>query len=72
MLEVGGFDVDGGLEMTKFQVNINIQKRDLGRAVMPSEFVIIPAVEAFKELGERARTMRPKELNIIDKMLPEA
>lgn len=38
LLEVGGFDVDRGVEITMTQVHINVQKYDLGRGGMPSEF----------------------------------
>ena len=38
---------------------------------MPHEFGEIVTVEAFKELGEGVRTMRPKEENGINKTQPE-
>jgi hypothetical protein len=61
-LEVGGFYLDGSVEMTMTQVHINVHKHDLGEEV----------IKAFKELGEGVGTMRPKEENIIDKTQPEA
>ena len=39
LLEVGGFDVDGGVEISMIQVHIDVQKRNLGRGGgMPSDF----------------------------------
>jgi hypothetical protein len=63
LLEVGGFDMERGVEMTLTQVCINVQKR--GESV-PSDLDGITVVEAFKQLGEGIGTMRPKEQNVID------
>ena len=52
LLEVGGFDMDGSVEMTMTQVNINVQKRYFGGADVSSELDGIAPVETFKELGK--------------------
>ena len=57
LLEVGSFDVDGGVEMTLIQVYIDVQKHDLGGGSVPSELDGVPAFEAFKELGSGVRVM---------------
>ena len=51
LLEISGYDVDGGVEMTVIQVHINVQKSDFsgGGGGMPSKFDGIASVE-FKEL----------------------
>ena len=71
LLEVGGFDIDRGVEMTLTQAFINVQKCDFGGGV-PGELDGIAAVEVFKELGEGVGTMGPMEENVIDKTQPEA
>jgi hypothetical protein len=38
LLEVGGFGVDRGVEMTMIQAYMNVQKSDLGGGGIPSEF----------------------------------
>jgi hypothetical protein len=48
-LEVGGFDVDGGVGMTMIKAHINIQECD-GRGNVPNEFDQVTAIEVFKEL----------------------
>ena len=63
LLEVGGFDMDSGVELTISQAHINVQKHDFGG---------IASVEAVKELGEGDGFMRPKDENVIDKMQPGA
>ena len=37
MLEVGGFDMDGGVELTLIQVYIDVQKCDFGGGGVPGE-----------------------------------
>ena len=62
VLDIGGFDVDRGVEMTLIQRHINIQKRDLGGGRgMPGEFDEVVAIEAFRELGEGVGTMKSEE-----------
>ena len=68
LLEVDGFDMDRGAEMTLTHAHINVQKCDFGGEDVPSELDGIVAVEAFKEMDEG--TMRPKEENVIDKTQP--
>ena len=51
-LEICGFDMDAGVEMTMTQAHIDVQKCDFGGGGMPSEFDRIATVEAFKELIE--------------------
>ena len=66
LLEVGGFDIDGGVELTMIHTYIDVQKCDFGGGAVPGELDGIAAVEAFKELGEGAESMGPKEENVID------
>jgi hypothetical protein len=63
LLEVGGFDMDGSVEMILTQEHINIQKCGFGGGGVPSELDGIAAVELDKGDG----TMRPKEENVINK-----
>ena len=72
LLEVGRFDIDGGVELTMIHTYFDIQKCDFGGGGVPGELDGIATVEAFKELGEGVGTMRPKEKKAIDKTLPEA
>ena len=72
LLEVGRFDMDGGVELTMIHTYIDIQKCDFGRGGVPGELEGIAAVEAFKELGVGVGTMGPKEENAIVKTQPEA
>ena len=69
-MEVGGFEMDGGVEMTLIQAYIDVQKCDFFRRGVPGELDGIAAVEAFK--GEEVGTMRPKEENVINNAQPEA
>ena len=64
LLEVGRFEMDGGVELTMIHMHIDIQKCDFGGGGVPGELGGIAAVEAFKELGEGVETMRPKEENV--------
>ena len=50
LLEVGGFNVDGDLEITMIQTYINVQKHNLVGGGMSSKFYGIAVIEAFKEL----------------------
>ena len=52
LLEVDGFDMDGGVELTMIHTYIDVQKCDFRGGGMPGELDGIAAVEAFKELGE--------------------
>jgi hypothetical protein len=54
LLEVGGFDMDVGVEMTTTQAHIDIRKCDFLAGGVLSEFDGIASVEAFKELGEES------------------
>ena len=72
LLEVGRFDMDGGMEQTMIHMYIDVQKCDFGGVGVPGELDGIAAVEAFKVLGEGDRTMGPQEENIINKTQPEA
>ena len=60
LLMVGGFDVDGGVELTLVDVNIDIQESDMRLGGVPYEVVRIATVEPFKEGGERVGTMGPE------------
>ena len=59
LLEVGGFEMDGGVEMTLIQAYIDVQKCDFFRRGVPGELDGIAAVEAFKELGKGVGTIGP-------------
>ena len=48
LLMVDGFDVDGSVELTLLDVNINIQEGDLGLGGVPGEVDRIATVESFK------------------------
>ena len=52
LLEVGGFHIDRGMEMTIIKAHIDVQKCDLGGVGVPSEFDEVITTEAFKELDE--------------------
>ena len=55
LFEVGGFDIDRGVEMTLIQVYIDVQKCDFGGGVVPSELEGLAAVRLsrnwVRELG---------------------
>ena len=72
LLEVGRFDIDGGVELTMIHTYIDIQKCDFGGGGVPGELDGIAAVEAFKELGEGVGSMGLKKENVIDETQPEA
>ena len=72
LLEVGGFDMDRGVEKAMAQAHINVQKLNFKGGGVPSELDRIAAVETLKELGEGIGTMRTKDENVINKTLPEA
>ena len=61
-MEVGRFDMDGGLELTMIHAYIDVQKCDFGGPGVPCELDGIAAVEIFEKLGEGVGTMRPKEV----------
>ena len=71
-MEVGRFDMDGGLELAMIHAYIDVQKCDFGGGGVPGELNGIAAVQAFKELDEGVWTVRPKEENVINKTQPEA
>ena len=45
----GGFDVDRGAEMTMVDMDINVQKSDMGGGSVPGKVDRILTVELFKE-----------------------
>ena len=49
LLMVGGFDVDGGAELTLVDVNIDIQEGNMGLGGVPDEVDRIATVEPFKD-----------------------
>ena len=71
LLEVGGFGVDRGVEMTMIQAYMNVQKSDLGGGDVPGELDGIAAVEVFKELGEELGPWGQRR-KMSDKTHPEA
>ena len=60
LLGVGGFDVDRGAEMTVVNMEIDIQKSDMGGGSVPGEVDGILTVELFKEISEGVRPMGPE------------
>ena len=52
LLMVGGYDVEGGAELTLVDVNINIQEGDMGLGGVPGEVDRIATIEPFKESDE--------------------
>ena len=60
LLGVGGFDVDRGAEMTMIDMDIDVQKSDVGGGSVPSEVDGISTVELFKESSEGVRPVRPE------------
>ena len=60
LLMVGGFDVDGGAELTLDNVNIDIQEDDMGLGGVPDEVDRIATVEMLKESSEGVRPMGPE------------
>ena len=57
LLMVGGFDMDGGAELTLVNVNINIQEHDMGLGGVRGYVDRIATVEPFKEGDEGVWTM---------------
>ena len=60
LLGVGGFDVDRVAEMTMFNMDIDVQKSDMGGGSVPGKVNGIPTVELFKEISEGVRPMGPE------------
>ena len=60
LLMVGGFDVNGGVELTMVDVNIDIQEGDMGLGGVPGEVDRIATVDPFKEDDELVWTMWPE------------
>ena len=60
LLMVGGFDVDGGAELTLVDVNINIQEGDMGLGGVPGEVDRIATIELLKEGDKGVWTMWPE------------
>ena len=53
LLEVGRFDMDGGVELTMIHTYMNVQKCDFGGGGVSGELHGIATVEAFKKLTDR-------------------
>ena len=60
LLMVGEFDVDGSVELTLLNVNIDMQEGDMGLGGVQGEVDKIATVEPFKEGGEGVWTMWPE------------
>ena len=60
LLGVGRFDVDRDAEMTIFNMDIDIQKGDLGGGSVPGEVDGILTVELFKEISKGVGPMGPE------------
>ena len=56
-LDVGGFDVDRGVEMTMVNTDTDVQRSDMGGGSVPGEVDGMPTVELFKESSEGVRPM---------------
>ena len=60
LLMSGGFDVDGGADLTLADVNIDIQEGHMGLGGVPDEVDRTVTVEPFKEGDEGVWTMLPE------------
>ena len=60
LLIVGGFNVDGGAELTFVDVSIDIQEGDMGLGVVPGKVDRVATVELFKEGDEGVWTIWPE------------
>ena len=60
LLTVGGFNIDGGVELTLVDVNINIQAGDMELGSVPGEVDRIATVEPVEEGDEGVLTMWPE------------
>ena len=60
LLEVGGFNMNRGTELTMVDVDIDIQKGDAGGGSVPGEMDRIVTVELFQESSEGVKTMGPE------------
>ena len=57
LLMIGGFNVNGGVELTMVDVNIDVQEGDMGLGGGPGEVDRIANVELFAEGEEGVLTM---------------
>ena len=57
---VGGFNVDGGAELTLVNANIDVQGSDMGLRGVPGEVGRIATVEPFMEGSEGVWTIWPE------------
>ena len=60
LLGVVWFDVDRGAEMTIFDVDIEVEKGDMGRGGVPGEVDGILSVELFQEISKGVGSMGPE------------
>ena len=60
LLGVGRFDVDRDAEMAIFNMDINVQKGDMGGGSVPVEVDGVLTVELFKEISEGVGPMGPE------------
>ena len=60
LLGVGGFDMDRGVELTMVNVNIHIQRTDVGGGSVPGKVDGIVTVQQFKKSSEGVSPMGPK------------
>jgi len=70
LLEVGGFDMDGGAELTPVDVDINVHISHMGGRNEPGEVDRVTTVEPFKELSDAGFTMRPEDKDVINETQP--
>ena len=60
LLEVGGFGMVRGAELTMVNADIEVQECDIGGGAVPSKMDGIGTVGPFKKGCEGVRTMEPK------------
>ena len=70
LLGVDRFDVDRGAEMAIFDVDIDVEKGDMGRGGVPGEVNGILTIELFQEISKGVGSMGPEQEYVIDKPRP--
>ena len=60
LLEVGGFNMNRGVELTMVNADIDVQKSDVRGGSVPGTVDGIAIVELFKESSEGVNPMRPE------------
>ena len=74
LLMVGGFDVDGGAELTLIDVNIDIQESDMGPGGVPGEVDRIATVDSdrsrkvVRESGPCGQSRNMSSINLSQRL----